>query len=303
MVIMVVYAHISTCGIGGGVHGNVENDNRIYNLTDPSTFGVRWISIVRQYCLPLLFFVSGAAAACSFKKKPGFGKIVVYTLLGIALNAALWFLGPRNPSCDPATGFDRPECRGAIFDFTICPFDGKIFPMIFQMWYTAMLLVFMLLNWPLFAYLHSKKNETTRCSIPSLMLQLLMTVLLEAALVVMGGSEIKNPVLVICLSAFSEGLFIALAILGKRYVDQLRLIHYALGVIATLQCSWLHHRLVGEGLFRICLMFVRATRGKQNESAWEFLEILSLSPSLSPYPLLFSSGNFSLLEPIRPKAL
>jgi hypothetical protein len=43
MVILVVYAHISRSGMRGGVHGNIEVDARIYNLTDPSSMGVRWI--------------------------------------------------------------------------------------------------------------------------------------------------------------------------------------------------------------------------------------------------------------------
>eukprot|EP00913_Durusdinium_trenchii_P012159 g11420.t1 len=138
MVIMVVYAHISTSGIRGGVHGKLADDDRIYNMRDPSTLGVRWISMVRQYCLPLLLFVSGAASACSFRTSPGnFGKILLYTLMGVSLNAVLWLLGPQDPSCDPGSGYGRAECHGAVFDFTVCPFSGKIFPIVFQMWSIA----------------------------------------------------------------------------------------------------------------------------------------------------------------------
>lgn len=232
MVILVVYAHISRSGMRGGVYGKIANDDRIYNMVDPSPLGVRWISSVRQYCLPLLFFVSGAACACSFKKTPGsFGKIIVYTFLGVSLNAALWLLGPQNPDCDPCTAYGRAECQGAVFDFTICPFSGKIFPIVFQMWYTAMLLVLMLLNWPLFAFL---RNNT--CS-SALILQLIMTIGVQAALAIVDES-ITKPWLVIGLMALTEVLFVALSITGKKLggrPELLRFLHYGLGALATLQ--------------------------------------------------------------------
>ena len=203
-------------------------------LRDPSTLGVRWISEVRQYCLPLLFFVSGAASACSFKKTPGsFGKIIVYTFLGVSLNGALWLLGPQNPECDPGTGYGRSECQGAVFDFTISPFSGRIFPIVFQMWYTAMLLVLMLLNWPLFAFL---RNGTCHYA---LILQLFLSIGIECVFVFLAGSEITEPWLVIGLMALSEVLFLALSIAKNwsncRRPEVLRFIHYGLGVLAILQ--------------------------------------------------------------------
>ena len=122
--------------------------------------------------------------ACWLLGSPGsFGKILLYTLLGISLNGVLWLLGPQNPDCDPGTGYGRQECQGAIFDFTISPFSGKVFPIVFQhlgdlrpsnprprMWYTGMLLALMLFNWPLFGYL---KNGS--CSFALLALQLIVT--------------------------------------------------------------------------------------------------------------------------------
>ena len=235
MVILVVYAHISRSGMPGGVHGDIQNDDRIYNLTDPSTMGVRWISEVRQYCLPLLFFVSGAASACSWKQSPGgLLKIFLYTFFGVALNGVLWLLGPQNPDCDPGTGYGRPECQGAVFDFTICPNSGRIFPLLFQMWYTGMLMALMLLNWPLFAFLRNKICHPTILS-----LQIILSVGLESAFVVLAGSEIPNPSLVIILMAVCELLFTGLSVLTMPEYRParipLRFIHYCLGVIAMIQ--------------------------------------------------------------------
>eukprot|EP00913_Durusdinium_trenchii_P002847 g2635.t1 len=41
MVILVVYAHISRSGMRGGVYGKIANDDRIYNMVDPSPLGFR----------------------------------------------------------------------------------------------------------------------------------------------------------------------------------------------------------------------------------------------------------------------
>ncbi|CAK9037647.1 unnamed protein product [Durusdinium trenchii] len=237
MVIMVVYAHISTSGIRGGVHGKLADDDRIYNMRDPSTLGVRWISMVRQYCLPLLLFVSGAASACSFRTSPGnFGKILLYTLMGVSLNAVLWLLGPQDPSCDPGSGYGRAECHGAVFDFTVCPFSGKIFPIVFQMWYTALLVVLMLINWPLFAFLHSSENSPGCFSCGSmrcLLLQLLVTISLQVTLIISG--DLQQPWLLIFLTVLCEITWIGLAVMGKRLPEYLRVIHYCLAALATLQ--------------------------------------------------------------------
>eukprot|EP00438_Fugacium_kawagutii_P021004 Skav228369 [mRNA] locus=scaffold1981:218104:219510:+ [translate_table: standard] len=235
MVILVVYAHISRSGMRGGVHGNVQVDDRIYDLTDPSPLGVRWISEVRQYCLPLLFFVSGAASACSWKQSPrGLVKIFLFTVFGVAFNALLWFLGPQNPDCDPGTGYGRPECKGLVFDFTICPNSGNIFPLVFQMWYTGMLMALMLLNWPLFAFL---RNQT--CHIAVLGIQFIASVGLQTTFVILSGHEIPNPALVLGLMASCEVIFLSLSVLTMMQHRPtrlpLRFIHYCLGVVATIQ--------------------------------------------------------------------
>lgn len=256
MVILVVYAHISRSGMRGGVHGNIEVDDRIYNLTDPSSMGVRWISEVRQYCLPLLFFVSGAASACSWKQSPGgLVKILLYTLFGVALNSVLWLLGPQNPKCDPGTGYGRPECQGLLFDFTICPDSGRIFPLVFQMWYTAMLMALMLLNWPLFAFL---RNGT--CHLAILGLQVIAAVGLESAFVVLAGSEISNPALIIGLMVVCEVVFLGLAVLTMpQYRPSripLRFIHYCLGAVTTVQFGCIPYAPVIEHISGAFVVFI-----------------------------------------------
>ncbi|CAE7488727.1 unnamed protein product [Symbiodinium microadriaticum] len=234
MVILVVYAHISRSGVPGGVQANISPDNRIYTDENPSPFAVRWISEVRQYCLPLLFYVSGAASACSFKQAPsGFGKIAVYTFLGVALNGVLWVMGPQNPECDPGSGPSRPECKGAVFDFTVSPWSGKLFPILFQMWYCVMLIALMLINWPLFAYLHQK-----RCHVAILGVQLVATTGLITAFVLLAGDEMEQPFMVASLKVVSEALFLAAAVLTRPEYRPtwlpLRLIHYVLGFIMFL---------------------------------------------------------------------
>ena len=234
MVVLVVYAHISRSGVPGGVQAQISPDDRIYTDKNPSPFAVRWISEVRQYCLPLLFYVSGAASACSFKHAPGgFGKIAVYTFLGVALNGVLWVMGPQNPECDPGSCVTRPECKGAVFDFTISPWSGKLFPILFQMWYCVMLVVFMLINWPLFAYLHQK-----RCGAAILVVQLVATTCFVAAFVFLAGEEIENPILVASLKVAGEALFLAIAVLTRPEHRPswlpLRFIHYVLGLLMFL---------------------------------------------------------------------
>mmetsp|Transcript_65207 Transcript_65207/g.153544 ORF Transcript_65207/g.153544 Transcript_65207/m.153544 type:complete len:474 (-) Transcript_65207:261-1682(-) len=231
MVILVVYAHISRSGVPGGVKNEISPDDRIYTDENPSPFAVRWISEVRQYCLPLLFYVSGAASACSFKKAPGsFGKIAIYTILGVALNGVLWVMGPQNPECDPGTSHLRSECTGAVFDFTISPWSGKLFPILFQMWYTVMLIALLLINWPLFGYLHHKP-----CHVAILGLQFVVTAALIIMFVFLAGEEIEDPISVAAMKVVCEALFLALSVLTRPEFRPswlpLRFIHYLLGVL------------------------------------------------------------------------
>lgn len=185
----------------------------------------------------------------------GLVKILLYTLFGVALNSVLWLLGPQNPKCDPGTGYGRPECQGLLFDFTICPDSGRIFPLVFQMWYTAMLMALMLLNWPLFAFL---RNGT--CHLAILGLQVIASVGLESAFVVLAGSQISNPALIIGLMVVCEVVFLGLAVLTMpQYRPSripLRFIHYCLGAVTTVQFGCIPYAPVIEHISGAFVVFI-----------------------------------------------
>ena len=185
----------------------------------------------------------------------GLVKILLYTLFGVALNSVLWLLGPQNPKCDPGTGYGRPECQGLLFDFTICPDSGRIFPLVFQMWYTAMLMALMLLNWPLFAFL---RNGT--CHLAILGLQVIASVGLESAFVVLAGSEISNPALIIGIMVVCEVVFLGLAVLTMpQYRPSripLRFIHCCLGAVTTVQFGCVPYAPVIEHISGAFVVFI-----------------------------------------------
>lgn len=236
MIMCVLYAHVFRSGLPGGADGDVTVDDRNWTGEGAHPFAVRWISENRQYCLPLLFYVSGAACACSFKQRPtGFDKLTLITIFGLVTNGVLWLVGPQNPDCDPGTGYKRSECQGSLFAFTVCPWAGPVFPTVFQMWYTAVLMFYMLLNWPLCALLHSGKA----CGPAGLVLQWAITTCFAIGLVVLGGDSIPHPSLVSALLSLWEACFLVLSFISLRSRRPswlpLRLVHYALGVVMCLQ--------------------------------------------------------------------
>merc|ERR1719162_2949446 len=118
------------------------------NATGPPTpQSTRHITVIRQWCLPLLFWVSGASMACSYKGgvPRGLGKLLAISAVGMCCNAFLWYTSPQNRDCI----IDTPACqgKGIIFDFSICGRAGWWFAILFQMWYTLVLVVLCLLNW------------------------------------------------------------------------------------------------------------------------------------------------------------
>ena len=125
------------------------------------------------------------------------------------------------------------EGKGAVFAFTISPWSGKLFPILFQMWYCVMLIALMLINWPLFAYLHQK-----RCHVAILGVQLVATTGLITAFVLLAGEEMEQPFMVASLKVVCEALFLAAAVLTRPEYRPtwlpLRFIHYILGFLMFL---------------------------------------------------------------------
>lgn len=164
MILCVVYAHLAFSGLVQ--YEKVMEDDRAYtpyaegHSGTPSLFLVRWVSVLRQWCIPLLFWVSGAAAACSFKKKKGngVGKLLMLSLVGVASNGSVWMLGPHNANCWPLD-HDKPECEGGrFFHFSVVAGTGDIFPWIYQMWYTMLLAVIVLINLPFMNVLAGRRG-------------------------------------------------------------------------------------------------------------------------------------------------
>ena len=123
--------------------------------------------------------------------------------------------------------------KGVVFDFTVSPWSGKLFPILFQMWYCAMLIVLMLINWPLFAYLHQK-----RCHVAILGVQLVITGAIIAAFALLGRDEIEQPLMVASMKVVCEAGFLGIAVLTRpEYRPSwlpLRFVHYLLGLMMFL---------------------------------------------------------------------
>jgi len=161
---------------------------------------------------------------------------MIFTVFGLALNAGLWYLGPQIPSCEPMAKH-KPECadRGLVFHFTVCPWAGTIFPIVFQMWYTVMLAIFMLLNWPMCLMMYAPESSGR---IPLLLVQWLCTLGIYAGLI-WGDGALSSPALVFLLLSFFEVLFLGLAVLadaGRRPSWlPLRVLHYLMGTVVLFQ--------------------------------------------------------------------
>ena len=101
------------------------------------------------------------------------------------------------------------------------------------MWYCVMLIALMLINWPLFAYLHQK-----RCHVAILGVQLVATTGLITAFVLLAGEEMEQPFMVASLKVVCEALFLAAAVLTRPEYRPtwlpLRFIHYILGFLMFL---------------------------------------------------------------------
>jgi|Transcript_108254 hypothetical protein len=147
----VVYAHLNFCGLVSIPDEAV--DNHAFRFENPSgeklhsLLAVRYNSILRQWCIPLLFWISGASAALSYsglrKFLKNITKIGVFTWMGVAINGTMWLLGPRDPLCSISSPC---KDKGVLFDFTEDPFNGNVEPFFNQMWFTLALILVMLVN-------------------------------------------------------------------------------------------------------------------------------------------------------------
>jgi len=238
MIWVVVYGHLYFSGLMP--NPEVMEDNHAYALAEHrNSLGVRYISIVRQWCIPLLFWVSGAAASLSYKGdlvrfSRVLAKIAAITVAGLLANGLVWAASPQEPQCSPASPCTG---KGIIFDFTIVPNAGKVFPVIFQMWFTMCLLLLVLLNRPLFCALSQQG------SMRAVLVQWICTMLLSMAAVQLSAPKdgrILSTWPLLAWIALCEAIFDLAALatdsawlgLGEK---KKRLLHYICAAAAVAQ--------------------------------------------------------------------
>jgi len=209
--------------------------------THRSPYSMRWISVIRQWCLPVLFWVSGAAIACSYRGgcPRGIDKLMMFTAVGMGINACLWCVSPMEKECT-ITKMSEPECqnKGLLVDFSICGGAGAWFAILFQMWYTIALSGLTIINWPLLAVTQGS------CRPAWLIFQgLLNASILSGFLYVAGGSP--DPAGVAISLFIYEAVFQFLCMLNARAVSScrwpdwlpIRLLHYLLALVTISQFS------------------------------------------------------------------
>ena len=141
---------VSACvgHIGSGLLPHIFEQETVADDWDncrTSTILVRWVASLRPYCLPLLFFTSGCCLGLTNRGTyAALKRACQHTLLGVSVNAALWVMGPMDPSCSVQS---RCSGRGTFFAFTFCAHSNLILVLFYQMWYTAMLGWFLVVSW------------------------------------------------------------------------------------------------------------------------------------------------------------
>eukprot|EP01062_Namystynia_karyoxenos_P013095 TRINITY_DN14718_c0_g1_i1.p1 TRINITY_DN14718_c0_g1~~TRINITY_DN14718_c0_g1_i1.p1 ORF type:complete len:480 (+),score=119.87 TRINITY_DN14718_c0_g1_i1:85-1440(+) len=215
LIFFVVYAHTSqslgTLGAAGS----------------PST---AYVSAARPWCIPLLFWVSGAASALS-SRDVRLLPLAAVLGAGVASNSLLWLAGPGDPACSstsPCPG------KGRLFHFTIAPNSGHIFPLVYQMWYVAALLLFAALTRPLELRLRSC-GEDPKGRWLMLGGQCAVTCGVYAAL----WATSQQPDGTLPALALSEGAFLLVCGAGAAAPGRpRRLLTYVAAVAGTAQFTW-----------------------------------------------------------------
>lgn len=266
LIAIILYAQLSFSGLTE--YDTLMLDDRTYDpymnsrSGSPSSLSIRWVSICRQWCLPLLFWVSGAVAGFDFGQRRcyGLGMIGVLTLVGIVANGSIWILGPQNDQCWPLD-HAKPECEsGRLFQFSVVAGHGSIFPWISQMWYTIVLAIIILLNMPFMGVLAGRRG------FGSLVLQWMIWTLLWGTLlqIASGGTlleraqlpekyqwvasegkdyfesspEVPDVHLAFAWLAGSEALFLSVSFVASRWKSDswcpLRIVHYMAGAAMVL---------------------------------------------------------------------
>lgn len=213
--------------------------------TDPmNPLRVRWNSICRQWVIPVLFWVSGAACSLTFMGRPkkfGFtvGKLIMFTVLGVACNGAMWLLGPQNEKCSMDQLLNNPNApckgKGVWFDFTEDPWDGDVEPFFNQMWYTLALAILMGANWVLLRVVANQLKAF------HLVAQWIGMIGFFGLMTWAMGDECAKPASLMIWLVVTEAVFLAVAAhaVPSRCPGWLpvRLVQYVCGLIVVVQMA------------------------------------------------------------------
>eukprot|EP01065_Artemidia_motanka_P030113 TRINITY_DN36129_c0_g1_i1.p1 TRINITY_DN36129_c0_g1~~TRINITY_DN36129_c0_g1_i1.p1 ORF type:complete len:456 (+),score=96.26 TRINITY_DN36129_c0_g1_i1:41-1369(+) len=207
LIFFVVYAHTAQ-SIGGLRSGGGDEAH---------------VSVARPWCIPMLFWVSGAAASLSrdgLRLRP----LLMLLAVGLLSNYVLWLAGPMDPDCgplEPCTG------RGLIFDFTIAPHSGRLFPVLYQMWYVAALILFAAVSRTFEQ--HFRRSDV---SVWSVAVQWGSSCAVIALLCAASHQDSRT----FATLALGEGMFVLLCVCGGGFDDVARrLFVYVAAVCAAVQ--------------------------------------------------------------------
>eukprot|EP00929_Paragymnodinium_shiwhaense_P024200 TRINITY_DN14970_c0_g2_i2.p1 TRINITY_DN14970_c0_g2~~TRINITY_DN14970_c0_g2_i2.p1 ORF type:complete len:298 (-),score=13.57 TRINITY_DN14970_c0_g2_i2:738-1631(-) len=158
MIVMAVYLHVwmvvthRTSGLYLDNHAFPEFPKEWPEYTtvgqDKATYqrnavSFRWIQMGRQFCIPALFWVSGASLACAKGNlRPVYIKTIAITLIGCFSNYLVYMVGPRDDRCSFRDAPEGIDCKGMLINFVVAPKAGILFLILFQFWFTVFLLVF-----------------------------------------------------------------------------------------------------------------------------------------------------------------
>lgn len=215
-------------------------DDHAFKKDGAGNLGLRWVSVLRQWLVPMFFFVFGAKMSVAFATWPQtLLKWGGAAALGLVLNYILWLEGPQDPTCDPAASDPynrqyRQTCKGPILPFTVTPMPkgSEWWSILYQISFLVMLIGFLVLNVPLFNFI------ANRGGVLPLVIQWVATIGFYVAMVLAAGSRVPYVPLLISLLLVYEAAFLAVAALSTPRVRPhwlpARVVHYLAGGIAIL---------------------------------------------------------------------
>lgn len=217
------------------VSAMIEGKYSVFPQDGTSPFGVKICGGARQACVPLLFWISGAAMAFTFKgscQRLGHIclRLFVVTIIGMLSNGAAWLTSPQDENC--SARFPCPG-KGILWDFSIDPHNGQIIPWIHQMWFTVALMVGMVIAWPYFQVI-AKQAGPERMLLP-----FTFTIVWSSSLLSVAGEVCQHKMVAIASILVCEAAFLSVSyVMVMPYrppAVPVRLLQYLCAVLAIVQ--------------------------------------------------------------------